>query len=83
MGIGSDIGGSLRMPAFYCGIFTHKPTTGKLEYEKIVSITFMSLVMYYSNILYLFRYISFARNLVWSGFGDRDDVVSWSDVQIR
>ncbi|XP_069705396.1 fatty-acid amide hydrolase 2 isoform X1 [Periplaneta americana] len=28
LGIGTDIGGSIRMPAFYCGIFGHKPTTG-------------------------------------------------------
>ncbi|XP_026530474.1 fatty-acid amide hydrolase 2-like [Notechis scutatus] len=28
IGIGSDIGGSIRIPAFFNGIFGHKPTTG-------------------------------------------------------
>ncbi|NXC41708.1 FAAH2 hydrolase, partial [Penelope pileata] len=28
VGVGSDIGGSIRMPAFFNGIFGHKPSTG-------------------------------------------------------
>lgn len=30
IGVGSDIGGSIRMPAFFNGVFGHKPTTGKV-----------------------------------------------------
>ncbi|XP_005994805.1 fatty-acid amide hydrolase 2-A [Latimeria chalumnae] len=33
MGVGSDIGGSIRMPAFFNGIFGHKATTGVVPNE--------------------------------------------------
>ncbi|KAJ8247911.1 hypothetical protein GJAV_G00251990 [Gymnothorax javanicus] len=33
IGVGSDIGGSIRLPAFFNGIFGHKPTTGVVSNE--------------------------------------------------
>lgn len=29
VGLGTDLGGSIRIPAFFSGIFGHKPTQGK------------------------------------------------------
>jgi amidase len=31
-GIGSDIGGSLRIPTAYCGIYSLKPASGRVSY---------------------------------------------------
>ncbi len=43
VGLGSDSGGSLRWPAHYCGIATHKPTSGLIpltgHFPRIVAMT--------------------------------------------
>lgn len=33
LGVGSDVAGSARVPALYCGIFGHKPTPGWVPYD--------------------------------------------------
>jgi len=35
IGIGSDMAGSIRLPAFLNGVFGHKPTSGKLIFFDI------------------------------------------------
>jgi len=32
IGVGSDVAGSIRIPAMYNGIFGHKPTPGRQTY---------------------------------------------------
>ena len=44
LGIGSDIGGSLRMPAGYCGIYSFKPGVGRITRAGLRS-AFMCLLM--------------------------------------
>lgn len=36
MGIGTDTGGSIRLPSSWCGIVGHKPTSGLVPYTGVV-----------------------------------------------
>ena len=40
MGIGSDVGGSIRMPAFFNGIFGHKPSTGLVSNQGQIPVAY-------------------------------------------
>ncbi|KAF4493825.1 general amidase [Fusarium agapanthi] len=37
VGVGTDIGGSLRIPAGFCGIFSIKPTSNRLSYRDVAN----------------------------------------------
>lgn len=64
IGVGSDIGGSIRMPSMFCGIFGHKPTPGIVsthgheppimpEHERLLS--FGPMTRYASDLIPMFK----------------------------
>ncbi|XP_014288802.1 fatty-acid amide hydrolase 2 isoform X2 [Halyomorpha halys] len=56
IGVGSDIGGSLRIPAFFCGVFGHKPTPGYVPNEGHIPTSTDSMWNYYFTLGPLTRY---------------------------
>jgi Asp-tRNA(Asn)/Glu-tRNA(Gln) amidotransferase A subunit family amidase len=40
LGVGSDVGGSIRIPSGYCGIFGFKPGHGRVAFTGAVGVSF-------------------------------------------
>lgn len=49
VGLGSDVGGSIRLPALFCGVFGHKPTGGLVPGAGHVPLPSPSLVRFACN----------------------------------
>lgn len=58
LGIGTDLIGSLRLPSFFTGIFTHKPTAGIAFRIYTYLLEYMYIRTYTSTRLFLYRYHS-------------------------
>lgn len=59
IGIGSDIGGSLRIPAAYCGLYSLKPGGGRVSYVGAKG----NLFLFFSESLVLI--LDFQRSCSW------------------
>lgn len=81
--IATDIGGSIRMPAFYGGLFGHKPTTNVINtkgctfrtgHEPVTMVVVGPMTRYASDLLPLFKVLVNPENRIELRLNDKTDL---------